>query len=150
VRWIILHDPGVTAPVGNILASLDNPSLKASYHLVFSDEPRPKVYEVVPIKDVAWHAGAFSQIPGTNVRNSDVNTFTWSLSMLYPLPERSYPALVQAVADMIVAAELPDAGVVLAHHEVSTVPGRRSDPRGIDMGRLRNDVQRVVDRLRSE
>lgn len=148
VRWIILHDPGVEVSTQRILTALYRPDFKASYHRLLGNDPEPVVYEMVPIDQVAWHAGAVTRIPGTDVTNSDVNLFTWSLSINYPLPDRSYPALVQAVADMVTEADLPDAGVVLAHAEVSTVPGRRSDPRGIDMDRLRSDVQVELDRRR--
>lgn len=140
IRWLIVHDPGVTARPAALLSAMRTTASPVSYHRIFSDEARPVVYELVPKGDVAWHAGASTQIPGTDVVNGDVNVFTWSLSIMNPMPMSHWPALVQVLADMVEEAGLPDAGVILAHREVNTARGRRSDPRGIDMDRLRSDV----------
>ena len=66
-----------------------------------------------------------------------------------PPPMSHWPALVQVLADMVEEAGLPDAGVILAHREVNTARGRRSDPRGIDMDRLRSDVAAELGRRRA-
>lgn len=149
VRWIVMHDPVGGSP-GGTLAYLRRNALGVSYHyLILPPEPGRVPVAVCLAEPGQWcvgHAGVKSRIPGTLVRDGDVNEATIGVSLYKhtsdygPFPESMVKAAADLVSDLINddEYELTDAGVVLAHREVS--PGRRSDPRGLDMTAFRANV----------
>lgn len=143
-RWIVVHDPGVVAPFATIVKAMLT-TATTSYNVMFGDTGSGPVARVlVPYSDVAWHSGRASRIPGTNIKNSLVNTYSLGVAHVYPLDERLYSAFVQYLADLIGKLSLPDAGVILGHREVATL---RSDPRlpgGRSMDTLRRDVAALL------
>jgi hypothetical protein len=77
------------------------------------------------------------------VVNRAVNWWTHSVSVEYgfaPLDAELLDALAWIVALRVRELGMADAGVVLGHREISTMPGRRIDPRGVDMEKLRERV----------
>jgi len=150
IRWIIVHDPAADrARPEAILRVLRRNSTGASYNeLIYrpTGGGEPESHVLSDPSEYVGHAGAQTRIPKTAVRNGAVNRTTWGLSVCtYGRSiERTDPdlwdGLVRLIAHRIRQFELPDAGVALAHREVSTTPGRRTDPRGISMDYLRAAV----------
>jgi len=144
VTWVIVHSPEAgpnAANTARYLVGASNHGQTGYHELVGHDGT---IYRMAPPGLWVGHAGIGTRIPGTNVRGVHVNYRTWSISINNVVgqrpPEYAIIAASQRVADVIVQLGLPDAGVVLAHREVSVVPGRRSDPTGVDMEWFRSLV----------
>lgn len=141
--WIVVHDPGVSASFDATVSALLTTREKVSYNELFG---KPDGYSksvarlLVPASDTAWHAGARSRIPGTNVVLSAVNRRTYGIAHVYPLSEDAYLPLVWRIVDLIRQFNMPDAGVVLGHREVATL---RTDPR-LPGGRSMTDLRRDI------
>lgn len=149
IRWLIVHDPATdnARPEAIELALRRKNARGASYNeLVARYAGGVESRVLTPRADYAGHAGVSTAIPGTGIRNGQVNRWTWGISVCtYGLPIRwedpeLWDGLVRLVVHRIRQFGLPDAGILLAHREVSTTPGRRTDPRGISMPDLRQEV----------
>lgn len=145
VRWLVVHDPvGGTVPA--TLSVLRANAREVSYHEMIAPGARPTVYRLAPANQLVGHAGVSTRIPGTNAVDGQVNAQTYGFCIYKhkldsaPLVPAFYDAVVVRLADLVRELSLPDAGVILGHREVSTVRGRRTDPRGVDLERLRRDV----------
>ena len=142
-QWIIVHDPGTTGvPLERITTAVRlsrNP--RVSYHEILGEvNGKAVINRLVPYDRAAWHAGARSRIPGTTIVESAVNYRTYGLCVNYPMVEKLYPVLVARLCDLVERFAMPDAGVILAHHEVAT---QRHDPR-LPGGRTMTDLRRSV------
>lgn len=141
VSWICVHTPEGGGNAVNTVAYLTGPnnSGRVGYHEVVGK--RGIIYRLAPPHRWVGQAGVGTRVPGTTVRNVQCNYRMWSISLDnvrgQPPPEFAVVMASQRVADMIIALHLPDAGVVLGHREISTVPGRRTDPTGVDMEMFR-------------
>lgn len=149
VSWICVHTPEAGADALNTVAYLTGSGNtgKVGYHELV-DGVRGVIYRLARPARWVGQAGIGTRVPGTTVRGVQCNYRMWSISMNNVAgkrpPEYAVVLASQRVADMIVELGLPDAGVVLAHRELNVVPGRRSDPTGVDMVDFR---QRVADAL---
>ena len=145
---IIVHDPGNDrAGPASIVRFLQRNAAQVCYHRLLWQDHGGEVHGVVlaPWHEWVGHAGVATRIPRTGIVNGRVNHWTVSLSVCtYGRPTLPGTPLFDALADQAATAirqlGMPDAGVVLAHREVNTVPGRRTDPRGVDMDQLRAAV----------
>ena len=146
-RWLIIHDPGNdrASPTAT-WRYLRNNKLESCYHrLLWVQGAEPMVAVLAPWGEWVGHAGAYTRIPRTTVVDRAVNYWTVSLSACtYGRPTPPGSPLFSLLADQCAQAirenRLPDAGVVLAHREINTQRGRRTDPRGVDMDKLRAAV----------
>lgn len=144
IGHIILHDP-VGGTVDGTLGFLRHNADQVGYHEMM--DPEGRLFILAPPEQWTGHAGVSTRIPGTDIVNGAVNHNTYSHCLFKaasdggPFPIGQVAATVARVADLIKQFGLPDAGCVLAHREVSTEPGRRSDPRGLDMAVFRAAVQ---------
>ena len=143
-RWIIVHDPGNDrATPENVLRFLRKNAGRVSYdRLLWAHGQTAYCAVLAPLHEWTGHAGVATRIPGTSVTNGTVNRLTVGISACtYGRPTLPGTPLFDALAEecvrVIYSAGMADAGVVLAHREVNTVPGRRTDPRGVDMEQLR-------------
>lgn len=144
-RWLLIHDPGNdNATPEATWRYLQRNAAQSCYHRLVWLGPNevPTVAILAPWANWVGHAGVSTRIPLTRIVDRHVNYWTISISVCtYGKPRRPGEALFEATADICAAAirecRLPDAGVALAHREVSVVRGRRSDPRGMDMQQLR-------------
>lgn len=149
VSWIVWHTPegsgNPLATVRYLTAPGKPPAQQTGYHELCADGI---VYRMAGTNRRVGHAGVATRIPGTDIRNGEVNDRTVGLSIdnrkgLRPAEAHIETGIFRTV-DLILELELPDAGVVLGHREVSTSRGRRSDPTRIDMEWVR---QRIHDEL---
>lgn len=148
LSWLIVHDPGNDrASPEATLQQLRRNRDGTSYNELLA-EYSDGIYSVI-LASREWyvgHAGVATRIPGTAVVNGAVNPRTWGLSVatygqrIIETNPPLYRATVDRLVDLVHDLDLPDAGVILSHREINTVRGRRSDPRGIDMEQLRQDV----------
>jgi hypothetical protein len=146
-RWAIIHDPANddASPTATWRYLRHNTAQSCYHRLLWVDAKGPSVAVLAPWGEYVGHAGVSTRIPGTAIANTALNYWTVSISVCtYGRPTPPGSALFELLADQCTAAvrecRLPDAGVILAHREISTVRGRRSDPRGIDMVQLRAAV----------
>lgn len=142
VSWICVHTPEAGADALNTVAYLTGKGNtgKVGYHELV-DGVRGVIYRLAPAHRWVGQAGIGTRVPNTDVRGVHCNYRMWSISMNNVAgkrpPEFAVVIAAQRVADMIVALHLPDAGVALGHRELNVVPGRRSDPTGVDMDEFR-------------
>lgn len=154
VSWICVHTPEAGRDALNTVAYLTGPGNtgKVGYHELV-DGLRNVIYRMAPTQRWVGQAGIGTRVPGTTVRGVQCNYRMWSISMNNVAGQRPPEAAIviasQRVADMIVQLGLPDAGVVLAHREISTTPGRRSDPTKVDMVMFRELVHDALARRRA-
>lgn len=149
VDYLIVHDPATdNARPEAIFRALQHNARQVSYNeLLWSAEDGPESHVLSLPTEYVGHAGVATQIPGTGVRNGAVNRRTWGISVCTygGKPGRElWWGLVDLVVYRIRQFGLPDAGVVLLHREISTTPGRRTDPRGVDGNDLRHDVETML------
>ena len=150
VRWLITHDPAVdkARPEAILRALQWKNDRGASYNELLARYSDGAVRSVVltPRWQYAGHAGVETRIPGTAITNGRVNPWTWGISVctygkdIAATDPELWDALVRLHVYRIRQFGLPNAGNVLAHREISTAPGRRSDPRGVDMEALRQAI----------
>ena len=148
-RWIIVHDP-VGGSVEATLRVLRANASEVSYHEMMAPGRTPTAYVLAQPADRIGHAGVATRIPGTNVVNGACNDWTYGFCFYKhrddsgPFDPRLISAAALRVADLIIAMGLRDAGVVLAHREISTERSRRFDPRGLDMEAFRHAVATML------
>lgn len=156
IRWIITHDPATdnARPEALVKVLQRKNAASASYNEVLARFSDGVVRSIVltPRWQYAGHAGVQTRIPGTAIVNGRVNPWTWGISVctygkdIARTDPELWDALVRLHVHRIRQFGLPDAGVTLAHREISTVPGRRSDPRGVNMDALRRAIAAQLER----
>lgn len=154
VDWIAVHTPEGNGRARATVAYLTGPTNtgRVGYHEVV-DGVNGIIYRLAPPHRWVGQAGIGTRVPGTDVRAVQCNYRMWSISLDNKAgqrpPELAVVIGAQRVADMIIQLGLPDAGVVLGHRELSTVPGRRSDPTLVSMTTFREMVADALARRRT-
>lgn len=154
VSWIAVHTPESSGRARATVAYLTGPTNtgRVGYHELV-DGVNGLIYRMAPPHRWVGQAGIGTRVPGTTVRNVQCNYRMWSISLDNVAgqrpPELAVVIAAQRVADMIVELGLPDAGVVLGHRELSTTPGRRSDPTRVSMIGFREMVADALARRRT-
>lgn len=149
-KWIIVHDP-VGGSIEATLRVLRVNASEVSYHRMMAPGRTPTLHVLAPSADRVGQAGVATRIPGTNIINGACNDWTLGFCIYKhrddngPFDRQLVSSSALAVADLIIELGLPDAGVVLAHREISTQKSRRSDPRGLDMDLFRSYVASALD-----
>lgn len=155
IRFLILHDP-VAASVPGLLRYLQSNDRRVSYHDVIVPGNPPQVHVLVSdATQAVGHAGygvARDALTGREHGNRrgvfpNLNESSWGICIYKhrddggPFPEPLYTAAVYVTAHRARQFGIDPANI-LSHAEVD--PGRRSDPRGVHMGRFRGDVVNVL------
>jgi len=148
IRFLILHDP-VAASVAGLLGYLRRNDRSVSYNDVVVPGSPPKVHTLSDPEEWVGHAGfgsATDAVTGQRFglgAGGNLNHVSWGICLYKhrddngPFPADLYTAAV-AVTAWRARQWTIDVRNVLSHQEVD--PGRRRDPRGLDMARFRAHV----------
>lgn len=152
VRFLIMHDP-VAGSVAGLLSYLRKNDRGVSYNEVVTPGNPPQVHVLVDGADKrVGHAGfgtAVDIATGTaySRAGTNLNDVSWGICIYKhkddngPFSPDLYHAAVAVAAARARQFGVPTANI-LSHAEVD--PGRRSDPRGVDMVRFRADVAALL------
>jgi len=121
----------------------NNPNSQNSMHYTIGKDGA--IVQHVRDQDRAWHAGR-SEWQG----RSGVNDFGLGIQFINlndgvdPYPEEQHQAAVQLVAYLAAKYDIEVEDIV-AHYDIALPAGRKSDPRGYDMNRLRREVAELLE-----
>jgi len=143
ITGIVIHSTA-NSSLGGVVDWFNNPNSKVSAHYTIGKDG-----EIVQhVQDIhgAWHAGR-SVWKGRN----SCNDYTLGIELVNlndgndPYPEAQHQANVTLCAYL---AKKYNVSVddIMGHVDIALPPGRKSDPRGYDLNRLRNDVAAVLGR----
>ena len=157
VRFLVIHDPVARTPAG-LLRYLKQNDRTVSYNEVLVPASPPKAHVLVgSASHRVGHAGfgratdsrdgkRYGRTKSGHTLITNLNNVSWGICIFKhrddygPFPADLYEAAVHLAAERAEQFGVPTANI-LAHRE--TDPGRRSDPRGIDMDQFRRDVDAV-------
>jgi len=136
ITCVVLHATA-TESLDETLAIFSDPSLKVSAHFVVSKDGT--VVQTVPVQNRAWHAGV-SRLGN----ETDVNDFSVGIEMVNaddgrdPYTDQQYAAVAAIIRLLRTQCAIPDNRIV-THAQIALPPGRKQDPIGFDLERLRRE-----------
>lgn len=134
VSCIVLHATVEPTTEGTIGIFLDK-ARKVSAHFVVGKDGR--IVQMAPLEKRAWHAGN-SIWEGVK----RVNDYSIGIEMVNlndgkdPYPEPQVQAVAKIIRFVRVHYDIPDSRIV-SHAQIALPPGRKSDPLGFDLDRVR-------------
>lgn len=139
IDTVVLH-----ATVGSFASAISwcmNRESKVSYHYIISKSG--EVRQLVPLGQQAWHAGVCRMKIGTQiVKNVNARSIGIALENANdgqdPYPQAQLDALRQLLIEL--KQRIASLRYLVSHAEVAYPPGRKSDPRGLNMDSLRLKV----------
>ena len=122
----------------------NNPNAQVSMHYTIGKEGT--IVQHVLDRNRAWHAGRSAWKGRDNLNDFSIGVEFINLNDgLDPYPEAQHEAAVRLVAFLVDKYDIALDDIV-AHYDVADPPGRKTDPRGYDMERLRREVAEVTGR----
>ena len=121
-----------------VISWFNNPTAQVSAHYSIGKDGR--IVQHVRDEDRAWHAGK-SQWQGVD----NVNDFALGIELVNlndgqdPFPEAQHEANVQLCAYLCRQHSIRPENIV-GHEDIAVPAGRKTDPRGYDLDRLRREV----------
>lgn len=135
ITTIVVHATANSTLVGAV-SWFQNPTAYVSAHYVIGKDG--KIVQMVKDEDRAWHAGKSEWRGVPNVNDYGLGIELVNLNDGQdPYPEAQYQSLVKLCQALVHKYDIPTEDIV-GHHHVS--PGRKTDPRGLDLNKLRQDV----------
>jgi N-acetylmuramoyl-L-alanine amidase len=140
VDAVVIHATAIDSLEESVSYFL-KPTTEVSAHFVVDRDGT--VVQLVPVEKRAWHAG--TSILGGVER---VNDFSVGIEMVNmndgeEFPEVQYEAVAGIIRFLRSRYQIPDARIV-SHAEVATPSGRKTDPMGFDLVKLREMAQKNV------
>jgi LysM repeat protein len=143
ITAIVIHATANSSLQG-VVDWFNNPNAKVSAHYSIGKDGQI----VQHVQDIhrAWHAGR-SVWKGRD----SCNDYTLGIELvnlndgLDPYPVEQQQALVELVAYLAHKYDV-SSNDIMGHLDIAIPPGRKSDPRGYDLNRLRQDVSTVLGR----
>jgi N-acetylmuramoyl-L-alanine amidase len=132
IDTIVLHATA-SSSVQSAIAWFTNPESKVSAHYVI--DKRGTVYRLVPQQYAAWHAGA-CYMKRANLRSIGIELVNKN-DGIEPYTPEQLTTMRQLI--LLLKNNLPIRYLV-SHAEIAKPQGRKTDPIGIDMNRLREVV----------
>jgi LysM repeat protein len=137
IHAIVIHATANTTLEG-VISWFNNPQAQVSAHFTIGKDGR--IVQHVRDHDRAWHAGksVWKEVP--NVNNYGLGIELVNLNDGQdPYPEGQHQANVQLCAYLCRKHHIkPDD--IMGHLDIAIPKGRKTDPRGYDLERLRSDV----------
>lgn len=137
INCVVLHATA-TKSLDETLAIFSDPAQKVSAHFVVDKDGT--VVQTVPAQNRAWHAGV-SRLGN----ETGVNDFSVGIEMVNaddgrdPYTDRQYAAVAAIIRLLRTQCAIPDNRIV-THAQIALPPGRKQDPIGFDMDRVRNEA----------
>jgi hypothetical protein len=141
ITAIIIHSTASSTLQG-VISWFNNPNAKVSAHYTIGKDGR--IVQHVRDEDRAWHAGQ-SVWKGRH----SCNDYTVGIELVNlndgrdPYPEAQHQANVALCAYLRRQYRIK-ADDIIGHVDIALPPGRKSDPRGYDLDRLRREVMAIV------
>jgi N-acetylmuramoyl-L-alanine amidase len=138
ITTIVVHATANSTLVG-VISWFQNPTAYVSAHYVIGKDG--KMVQMVKDEDRAWHAGKSEWRGVPNVNDYGLGIELVNLNDGQdPYPEAQYQSLVKLCQALAHKYDIPTEDIV-GHYQVS--PGRKTDPRGLDLSKLRQDIAAV-------
>jgi hypothetical protein len=135
ITAIVVHATANSTLIG-VISWFQNPTAYVSAHYVIGKDG--KIIQMVQDEDRAWHAGKSEWHGVPNVNDYGLGIELVNLNDGQdPYPEAQYQSLVKLCQALAHKYNISTEDIV-GHHQVS--PGRKTDPRGLDISELRQDV----------
>ncbi len=137
ISGLVLHSTA-NSTLSGVVAWFQNPESYLSAHYVVGKDG--KIVQMVRDRHRAWHAGK-SEWRG----KPDLNSWTLGIEMvnlndgLDPYPQVQYRAVLALCRYLLGRYDISVDNVV-GHYQVAIPAGRKTDPRGFDLDRLRREV----------
>lgn len=126
VTHLVLHHTATGNETALKILSGRDPATRVSVHYLVTDEPEPRIIEIISEDKVAFHAG-LSQWSGTR----DLNACSIGIEVvnldgnLHPYSEAQFAVIASLAADIVRRHGIRPENVV-AHSDIA--PGRKLDP----------------------
>ncbi len=140
--WAIVIHATANRSLEGAITWFSNPSAMVSAHYTIGKDGR--IVQHVREEDRAWHAGG-SKWKGV----PNVNNFALGIELVNlndgddPYPELQHEANIELCAYLCRRHAIkPDN--IMGHLDVAVPKGRKTDPRGYDLQRLRNEVEAAL------
>jgi LysM repeat protein len=136
--WAIVIHATANSSQEGVISWFNNPTAQVSAHYSIGKDGR--IVQHVRDEDRAWHAGK-SQWQGVD----NVNDFALGIELVNlndgqdPFPEAQHEANVQLCAYLCRQHSIRPENIV-GHEDIAVPAGRKTDPRGYDLDRLRREV----------
>lgn len=137
ITCVVVHATA-TRSLDETLAIFSSPTQHVSAHFVVDKDGT--VVQTVPVQNRAWHAGV-SRLGN----DANVNDFSVGIEMVNandgrdPYTDQQYAAVAAIIRLLRTQCSIPDNRIV-THSQIALPPGRKQDPIGFDMGRLRREA----------
>ncbi|GAB4531793.1 MAG: hypothetical protein Kow0063_11490 [Anaerolineae bacterium] len=141
IRAIVIHATANTTLEG-VISWFNNPEAQVSAHYTIGKDGR--IVQHVRDQDRAWHAGASEWKGVPNVNNYALGIELVNLNDGQdPYPEEQHQANVQLCTYLCRKYQIkPDD--IMGHVDIAVPKGRKTDPRGYDLERLRREVEAAL------
>jgi LysM repeat protein len=135
ITTIVVHATANSTLIG-VISWFQSPTAYVSAHYVISKDG--KIVQMVKDGDRAWHAGKSEWRGVPNVNDYGLGIELVNLNDGQdPYPEAQYQSLVKLCQALVHKYDIPTEDIV-GHYQIS--PGRKTDPRGLDLNQLRQAV----------
>lgn len=137
ISAIVIHSTA-NSSLNGVISWFNNPSAQVSAHYTVGKDGQ--IVQHVQDMHRAWHAGR-----STWQGRDNTNDYAIGIEMVNlndgrdPYTEAQYRAVVALSAYLAAKYEI-DPDDIMGHLDIAIPPGRKSDPRGFDLERLRRDV----------
>lgn len=126
VTTLVLHHTATGNEASLRILSGRDPATRVSVHYLITDEPEPRIIEIVPEDKVAFHAGVAQWRGDRDLNESSIGIEVVNPDgNLHPYSEAQF-ALIASLASDIVRRHGISPGRVVAHSDIA--PGRKQDP----------------------
>lgn len=126
VSHLILHHTAVGNEAALRILSGKDPATRVSVHYLITDEPEPRIIEIVPEDKVAFHAGVSHWAGVRDLNETSIGIEVVNLDgNVHPYSEAQFAMVASLAADIVRRHSIRPENVV-AHSDVS--PGRKLDP----------------------
>jgi len=135
ITTIVVHATANSTLI-DVISWFQNPTAYLSAHYVIGKDG--KMVQMVKDEDRAWHAGKSEWRGVPNVNDYGLGIELVNLNDGQdPYPEAQYQSLVKLCQALAHKYNISTEDIV-GHYQVS--PGRKTDPQGLDINKLRQDV----------
>jgi N-acetyl-anhydromuramyl-L-alanine amidase AmpD len=141
ITAVVIHSTANSSLQG-VISWFNNPNAQVSAHYTIGKDG--KIAQHVQDSDRAWHAGR-SVWQGRN----SVNDYGVGIELVNlndgqdPYPEAQHQANVKLCAYLCYKYNI-SVDDIMGHVDIALPPGRKSDPRGYDLNRLRREVAAIL------
>lgn len=126
VTHLVIHHTATRNDAALRILSGKDPATRVSVHYLITDEPEPRIIEIVPEDKVAFHAGVSHWAGATDLNETSIGIEVVNLDgNVHPYSEAQFGVIASLAADIVRRHAIRPENVV-AHSDIA--PGRKLDP----------------------